>query len=594
MASFGAHGLLNLIPIVLVIFGPSPCSALGYDLEAARAGEQARLQKSKSADDVYYVSRMADKFASFTNTRKKALDEFHVEEQKRLENAVIKATSDADKSLLEIGAETNEESRLEAQNALNQMMNFVTSLKQSMGSGGTAASCRDLSCGERAYCGDSEKGAKCLCQDGYEGDGFVCNPPSRVTPRALLQGKINEPVPQVADVSVLALRDHTIAVVFRDTTKLHKGYMMLGTVGLTGTTWTEPVVFSNESQAYSPSLVQLESPSRKSDLLAISFRDQDRSGTGMILGIHRDVKTNSLSFGPQKAYARNQAQQVALVPVSQRRVAILFSEHVISGVAGRLTGGTMFGTAALTQVSSDVAVAPEVIGKHRFASGAVSRITVAPLAPDEFVVAFRHGEQDGALKEEASCVVARVLATELVMDPTAVSLEPFETQIWARSVALVQDGVVSYTYHSGNSQLTKQAFLRYDPYTRRLSVLRKPEVIAKGFTPYVGTITTADVSYNLNEFGVVVHHDDKPTFLQKEGPRLFTYYNKGGSDKVQARICKVSNDGLPEKCNEMDWLGHEQLSVNGAAVGDGRVLFVTTDARGTPFYHLVGMLEADP
>merc|ERR1719379_2397314 len=100
------------------------------------------------------------------------------------------------------------------------------------------------------------------------------------------------------------------------------------------------------------------------------------------------------------------------------------------------------------------------------------------------------------------------------------SIDPAQTQIWARSVAFVQENVIAYTYHSGNEQLTKQAFIFADPGTRKLSLMRQPEVLARGFTPFVGTVSTT-----LLPFGA-----EQPLLLQTNGPRLFSYYNKGNSD----------------------------------------------------------------
>jgi hypothetical protein len=354
---------------------------------------------------------------------------------------------------------------------------------------------------------------------------------------------------------------------------------MLGKAGPTKVTWTKPVLFSDRLQAFAPVLTELDSDKPR---LAIAFRDQNQGGTGMLLSV--EVGENeTVLVGQPKPFAQHQAQRMALVALPNSSVAVLFSEHVLSGPAAKLAGGAMYGSAILAHFPSSSSSA-DILGKRRFAAGAVARLEATKLSSGSFAIAFRHGvDTQREEHAEASCVFAQFRDGELIFGRNPVLLEPKHSQIWSRSVALVQENVIQYVYHSGTERQTKEAILRMDPTTNSVSVVQGPTVIAQGFTPAIGALSTALLS----------GEDAKPSFLQESGPRLFTFYNKGSSADVQGRICKVAGSGIPAACKEFDWINHEVLSMAGAPVGDGRLLFTYTDASGTPFYQLVGLLESE-
>jgi hypothetical protein len=102
--------------------------------------------------DVYYITRMGDRFLKFMSKHQEAANTFGKNEQNRLGTAMLRATSIKDKNALERSVRINEENRLEAQNALSEMRNFVTTLKQSVGAIGSASRCQDLTCGACPLC----------------------------------------------------------------------------------------------------------------------------------------------------------------------------------------------------------------------------------------------------------------------------------------------------------------------------------------------------------------------------------------------------------------------------------------------------------
>jgi len=347
-------------------------------------------------------------------------------------------------------------------------------------------------------------------------------------------------------------------------------------------TWDSPVLFSDRAQAFSPVVVELEDGSG----LAIAFRDQNRDGTGILVGaVHaageRSNQTNQgVTLSPGRAFARHQAQGMSLLPLSGSRVVLLFAEHV--GLGKHVAESPAYGSAIVAKINSDSGLAPDIFGKHRFVTGPVARLSATALSPSSFVVAYRRGESDPtAPRTEASCTFVQVRGAELVFRTAPMTLEPERTQIWARSVAPVAVDTFVYIYHSGNEKVTKQAVLRVDPTTQQVVMLRQPEVIGEGFTPYVGSVSSASVHSKL----------DDVSFLERGGPLILTYFSDGDSTKATARFCRFGSGGNAVGCRDVRWSSHELVSVSGTPMQDGRVVFAFTDAKGQPYYQLVGLEE---
>merc|ERR1719428_1647667 len=119
-------------------------------------------KKGKLVVDVYYVVKLLDKFKNYAVKHQALSDVRHGMEMERLQETMENSEDEEDKTLLEASATENEESKLESQNAFNEMLNFVNTLKQAMGAKGSTPPCEDLTCGEHAVCTESiQEGAKC-------------------------------------------------------------------------------------------------------------------------------------------------------------------------------------------------------------------------------------------------------------------------------------------------------------------------------------------------------------------------------------------------------------------------------------------------
>mmetsp|Transcript_36111 Transcript_36111/g.90870 ORF Transcript_36111/g.90870 Transcript_36111/m.90870 type:complete len:582 (-) Transcript_36111:76-1821(-) len=579
MSRIGRTSYLVTISVFVTELLTAECDADGLASRNIR-GTTASRQAHHLGTDVYYLTGMADRFEGFAARSKPTVDSNHLTEQSRLQTAIMNAASAKDKMLLQSTAMMDEASRLEANAAYDEMLGFALQLKEASGAQGGAALCGSFMCGEHAVCEELASGnGHCRCQEGYQGDGFVCNPPTRFTEQPLL-GTAMAKVPgsQVADLHITTLRGDQVALVYRDITKSHAGYLMLGQAGPLAMTWGSPVQFSDRAQAFSPVVVELQDGSG----LAIAFRDQNRDGTGILVGASLMAESSNetsrgVTLSPQRAFARHQAQGMALLPLEGSRVVLLFAEH--SGLGQQEVGNLAYGSAVVAKINSDSGLAPDIFGKHRFVTGPVARLSATSLSPSSFVVAYRRGESDPAApRTEASCTFVQVKGAELVFKTAPVSLEPDRSQIWARSVAPVAEDTFVYTYHSGNEKATKQAVLRVDPATQQVVLLRQPEVISKGFTPYVGSLSSASVHV-------------APQEPASGGPLVMTYFSDGDSTKAAARYCRFNSGGSPVGCRAVEWSSHELVSVSGTPMQDGRVVFAFTNAKGQPYYQMVGLEE---
>jgi hypothetical protein len=565
----------RLIQVALPLILHGLCShaaVLGSHNVNIRGSDAGRDFNEQSTSQTYYVTDVATKLAGFATQRAVTSNAVHTAELSRIENAIRAARLVDDKNKLEMAAQLNEKGRLESENAINSMMNLVSTLKQAMGSQNAVASCQLLTCGNHAYCKLMDSGARCFCEDGYTGNGFICNPPAHPVAHLLFHSAAGRNEPRVADLHLAALHGQGLVVAFRDITESHRGYVMFGTAGPTQMDWKAPVLFSNTSAAFGPVFVELQTDAG----FAIAYRDANRGGSAFLLGGEYSLDQNRVTFGVPRLFAVHQAQAFAMVALPRSRVALFFVEHLLGHAGnGKQLAASTFGSSLLAEVHTDGRT-PELLSKQHFTSGPVARLSVAMLSPESFAVAFRRTvDSPGGEKGEASCTYAQLHDNELLFGAHHLSLEPEQNQIWARSVAPLDDSAFAYTYHSGTEQLTKQAIVKVDRVTRMMSVLQKPKVIGEGFTPYISSMSSAmpDLGNHTNA-----------------RQRLVTYFSTGGP-RPKSQFCNVVTGGMLSGCQDVDWASQEMTSISGAQLGDGRLLFAFTDAQLIGHYQFVGVLN---
>lgn len=551
-----------------------------------------------NAQSPYSLTEMTDRFEAYMVQKQAQLENFGESENARLGTAVLAAPHPQEKLLVEAALKGNEESRLEAQNAFVEMRNFVNTFKQIIGAAGDAGTCEELTCGEHAYCTMDRArgshpdigaiGARCVCNAGYQGNGFVCHTPSEFALTPLLPSQPGAPHLQLADLHINTLEGNVVIALYRDITNSHKGYAIVGKAGPDSMKWHAPVLFSKQSQAFSPVLVQLISAN--STGIAIAYRDANRGGNGLLLGGRVDPANGAVILGAPKAFARHQAQGMQMLPLSESRVAVIFAEHLFQNQDDLNLGGSMYGASLLARVASDGAI-PQILGKTRFAIGPVARLSATAIAPDSFGIAYRQGgvTDDSSKIAEAACIVGQLHRNQLLFNAPAVFLEPDKAHIWARSLSLVGKDTISYTYHSGDEKITKQAILHVDHQTHRLEVVHGPEVFADGFSPVVGSVALVPDLADASE-----HPRERSTAMRQEpqGSVLLTVLGHMAPKPAEARLCRISPSGIPQTCKALKWSSDNLsnlASVSGTTVSDGRFVFTMTDATGKAYYQMVGL-----
>jgi len=554
-------GCLSLTTLALLIHGS----------ESLDVGHALRRNSVSSANA---VSDVAGRFSSLLqqlhdrDAEQSLLDAADAE---RTRSTIQHAISLQDKALLEKAYELKEESRMEEENAQGLAASFAATLQQFSGQTEGASSCKGLPCGGNGFCDESsQEGARCRCKAGYQGTGLVCNPAVSFAEHPLISETPGSKAPQVADLHVASLRNNAVAVAFRDVSRQNRGFLVIGVAQDSGMRWSAPALLSS-SAVFGPVLTELDDSS-----LAIAYRTADRGGDGVLLAARRDAE-NRIQLGSPRVFTHYQAQSMSLIALPQSRVVVLFSEHQPSKVSpGKWEH---FGTSLLAEVlpgeRQSGQIVPRVLGKYRFAQGAVSRISAAPLSSKLFAIAYRGGRtsdvEDASSSREASVSLAELWGSELVFTTKPLSVEPQKEQIWARSVAGLGDGAFAYTYHSGAEQVTKQVVLRLNA-EHRLEILQE-RVLASGFSPFVSTVST-------------VQRNEK---AQQPGHRLFTFIGGGQGAQGQGQICGVSDQGLPDRCQDVGATGREVLAVAATLLTDNRVFLLTSSANGVPYYTLVGL-----
>ena len=217
----------------------------------------------------------------------------------------------------------------------------------------------------------------------------------------------------------------------------------------------------------------------------------------------------------------------------------------------------------------------KTLGKYRFAHGElVTRITATPLSPSSFVVAYRVvpgvAAPPGQPSKELSALWVGMHGAELMVDPHPVSIEPERVNMWARSVALVSQNLIAYSYESSTEKATKLVTLRVDPRTHRLSVADGPHLLSKGSTSFVHSVSLPSGSAS---------------------PKTFTYFQKPGETST-AQVCRISPHGSIAGCEEVPWADAELKAVSGVRLPDGRLAFAFASMNGAPQYQILGPKES--
>jgi len=554
-----------------------PASVAGANIGVASNAPLGNGHYAPGELDVYYTAEMLDKLSGYLKKINSSMEtRYDLEKQRLTAAAQVTPPNSTDRAALQDALKRSEASRAESMAASVEMLQFYYAVKAMMGSKSAAPSCQFLTCGRHATCVEKGGQALCRCEPCFKGDGFICSP-TRCGPvtdfsaQPLLgQPPIGYPVvPQttprgVVELQLVAFSSDKLAVAVRDSHQGNRGFLIVGQAGSTEIVWGTWKEFSGGVKTFGIALAGF--PNGR---LAIAFRDADRSGTGYLMaGFLNNTRKLALKYVRPQAFAKNQAQHATLVPLASSRVACLYSEHASDSAKTQPFGGM-----ALVQVG--VGGHLKTLGKYRFSNGElVTRITATPLSPSSFVVAYRvvpgAAAPPGEPSKELSALWVGMHGTELMVDPHPVTLEPDRVNMWARSVALVSQNLIAYSYESSTEKATKLVTLRVNPKTHRLTVADGPHLISKGGTSFVHAVSLPSGSAS---------------------PKTFTYLQKPGETST-AQVCRISPQGSITSCQEVPWADAELKAVSGVRLPDGRLAFAFATMNGAPQYQILGPEES--
>jgi len=554
-------------------------NALGLEMRRTNlrrsglSGSGAIQQYSRTkGTDVYYIPELLDRFRIFSVQQQALTDHRHALEVQRLRDAMAAAPDEKDKKILDATIHENLESRLEAQNAYLQMLNFVNTVKAvATGSNTAARTCAEITCGQYAVCNQGETGAKCQCEEGFEGNGFECFAPHHFTAVALIEPAAGKK-PNIKELHLAVFDQIRLAVAYRDAAQGNKGYVMVGRAGLAIVRWGKPELFSGKEKAYGPIVAGLGTNS-----LLIGYRDSEKEGSAFVVsGILTTTDQYKVKLSKPEVFARNQAEKMTILQFPANQAALMYSEQVVDAEGNVLEA---FGGACLAKVGlpEDMSKAdfevpkPSILGKYRFSDIESTRLSATLLTDTTFVVAYRGVPQtQGGAKppyKEASVVWGQVKDGELAFSPNSVSLEPDIPQIWQRSVSVVSSTMFAYAYYCGTSREIRQTILKIDPTTHEMVITDGPRRLAEGISNYIGSINAP---------------------FAPDSPQSYTFFEKPGEKVGTAEICRVSQLGHMQGCRERPFAGYDIASsaVSGQLLWDGRLIFAFATKTGEPMYQV--------
>merc|ERR1719321_824404 len=111
-------------------------------------------------------------------------------------------------------------------------------------------------------------------------------------------------------------------------------------------------------------------------------------------------------------------------------------------------------------------------------------------------------------RQEAMAVYGKMESTDLVFDSNILNLEPTQSRVWSRGIALLgkdwtspgADPTIGYAYQVGSTHETKLAIITVNPEPTkekpRWTVTQGPITLHQGETPYLSVLS---VPYLLRE-----------------------------------------------------------------------------------------------
>lgn len=539
----------------------------GYSSE----GSHLIIGRARAVKGTTPVLGLINRFKDFAKRNREAVTHRHNEEARWLESGTRQNIDTSTRLVLQDTVRSNLRAQTQTGHLYDAMIDFSDSMEKLLyATAESGNACKETRCGDHASCTDTTRGPQCICDEGYVGRGNDCRAPAQFMPQKLIRDGYTGYHTRAADISVNIFSNDKVAVVFRDVSKGNKGVIVLGSVREAGIIdFSPPDMFTSfDEKAFDPVVA-----GTASKRILVVWRDENlrgkcwmRSAEVGALGI-RGAELHK-TWGQPVSFCNEQSHKMAVVPLPQSRLAVLFADHLPEALG---KPAAFFGNSFLVQVQPKGVVAG--LGKFRFSDSSVCRIEVTKVSPTSFVLGVRASkwednlESKVATKQEAMAMYGEVMDNELIFNPNPVNLEPTASHIWARGLSVIAPGTVAYAYQAGESKQIKMAVINVDPTTHRLKVAQKPAMVHSGFSPYVGMTS---VPYTPND------------------PHTLIYYEAQNMSWVS--ICSwTASTNSAERCEDFPWLSVRTSGVSGARLGGGKNLMAFTTESGTPYYGVFGL-----
>lgn len=553
--------------------GASLLRAAASHTEEASEGLQSIVEAGPpdQLQSIHYVMRTLNELKQAAGSAEHQVQQRSGEIQPHLQ-AVAKGAAEQEVQLaLSETAARTEGRHKEAAHAYDKLGAFADSVMNLLRhSASQGKGCDSLSCGENSFCTVTMKGALCMCNEGYITSGQGCQPPTEFRPHHLLNDLHSQFATRAADMHVSVFETNKVAVVFRDLTKGNKGKLILGTAREGGLLdLSTPELFTVKAgKAFDPVVAGTDD-----QRLLVAWRDDDRMGNCWVRGGavgSTGVRGADLAitWGEPVNFCYNQAHKMSALPLKDNQLMVLFSDKAPK-VVGQ--GQESFGNSLLAHVGPTGGL--ELLGKFRFTDHVVTRLEATKISPTAFVLVARASkavddlDPHKVVHQEALALWGELVNNGLVFSQSPVALEPERPHMWARGVSLIAPNTVAYAYQDGGRREVKMAVLKVDPSTKRLEVVRGPEPLLYGTSPYVSMLS---VPYSSSK------------------PHTLVYY-EGQTDSM-VNLCSWNPaEQKLEKCEDFPWLTEKVSSVSGVHLGGGRSLMVFASKEGVPFYTIFGL-----
>eukprot|EP00392_Amoebophrya_sp_AT5.2_P002786 g2791.t1 len=427
------------------------------------------------------------------------------------------------------------------------------------GEGGNEMQCGNVRCGQNGICTQTTRGAQCLCAPGFFGDGLKCLQPPTYRPKPLLSDGESGADERIHDVAMTAVGNGRVAIVYRNSDRSNRGYLLLGTVVGTSVEFATPEMFSfmesgEKTEAWEPSVVG------EGTKIVVSFRTARQDGDCMAISADLDT-TMGKSFLEWSPAARF-CQQSASHPLAGQ----LFLAQNLYVAFGNNGEAVLFDLERFK-------IAQSAVDPVQFSDLPVRSVQAVKMGPSAFLLEFARApkidETSGAtLQQEAVLMYGMLAEGALTFLPGSVSAEPSDMkQITARDLASVSATTAYLNYAVGSSGVSVFKTLLVNPKAKKkepkLQWVTTRQLKHPGMVPFMSAVTSPTPG------------------VAAAAPMVISFYAPQGEKQTLVEFCPlnpVTAEVDQAECQERSLAGPVQMKeMRAVDIGEGKLVLVFTD-----------------